>query len=117
VSGHFSRDGGHEAARTLLRSGVPFTAIFAANDLMALGALAALREAGLRVPEDVSLVGFDDLPILRDVVPGLTTIRVPMRDMGRRCMALALGPARRSPRVETLPVELIERESVGPAPR
>ena len=117
VSGHFSRDGGYEAARTLLRGGAEFTAIFAANDMMALGALAALREAGQRVPEDVSLVGFDDLPILRDVVPGLTTIRVPMREMGRRCMTLAMGPTRRSPRLETLPVELVERESVGPARR
>jgi LacI family transcriptional regulator len=114
VSGHFSRDGGYEAARGLLRARAGFTAIFAANDLMALGALAALREANLRVPQDVSLVGFDDLPILRDVVPGLTTVRVPMREMGRRCMELALGPSRRGPRVETLPVDLVERESVGP---
>jgi LacI family transcriptional regulator, galactose operon repressor len=112
VSGHFSRDGGYEATRQLLRGEARFTAIFAANDMMALGALAALREAGLRVPQDMSLVGFDDLPILRDVVPGLTTIRVPMREMGRRCMTLAMAAARRSPRLETLPVELVERESV-----
>jgi LacI family transcriptional regulator len=116
ASGHFSRDGGYEAARGLLRDGGGFTAIFAANDLMALGALAALREAGLRVPGDVSLAGFDDLPVLRDVVPGLTTICVPMREMGRRSMALAMGVARRPPRRDTLPVELVERESVGPAP-
>jgi LacI family transcriptional regulator len=113
----FSRDGGYEAARSLLRARAEFTAIFAANDLMALGALAALREANLRVPQDVSLVGFDDLPILRDVVPGLTTVRVPMREMGRRCMELALGPSRRAHRVETLPVDLVERESVGPVGR
>lgn len=116
VSGHFSRDGGYEAARRLLRAGGLFTAIFAANDMMALGALAALREAGLRVPDDVSLTGFDDLPILRDVVPAITTVRVPMREMGRRCMALAMGGGRRAPRVETLPVELVERQSVGPPP-
>jgi LacI family transcriptional regulator len=115
VSGHFSRDGGYEAARRLLRECDRFSAIFAANDMMALGALAAVREAGLRVPDDVSLVGFDDLPILRDVVPGITTIRVPMREMGRRCMTLAMGVARRAPRLETLAVELIERESVAPA--
>ena len=113
VSGHFSRDGGYDAARHLLRSGGRFSAVFAANDMMALGALAALREAGLRVPGDMSLVGFDDLPILRDVVPGLTTVRVPMREMGRRCMALAMSGGRRTPRHETLPVELVERESVG----
>jgi len=116
VSGHFSRDGGYDAARVLLRDRDRFTAIFAANDMMALGALAALREAGLRVPDDVSLVGFDDLPILRDVVPGITTVRVPMREMGRRCMRLAMSARRRPPCQETLPVELVERESAGPAP-
>jgi LacI family transcriptional regulator len=116
VSGHFSRDGGYDAARVLLRDRDRFTAIFAANDMMALGALAALREAGLRVPDDVSLVGFDDLPILRDVVPGITTVRVPMREMGRRCMRMAMAGGRRAPRLETLPVELVERESVAPAP-
>jgi LacI family transcriptional regulator len=116
VSGNFSRDGGYDAARALLRAGDRFTAIFAANDMMALGALAALREAGLRVPDDMSLVGFDDLPILRDVVPGITTVRVPMREMGRRCMRLAMAGDRRGPRLETLPVELVERESVAPAP-
>jgi LacI family transcriptional regulator len=100
----------------LLRDRERFTAIFAANDMMALGALAALREAGLRVPDDVSLVGFDDLPILRDVVPGITTVRVPMREMGRRCMRMAMAGGRRAPRLETLPVELVERESVAPAP-
>jgi LacI family transcriptional regulator len=116
VSGHFSRDGGYDATRVLLRERDRFTAIFAANDMMALGALAALREAGLRVPDDVSLVGFDDLPILRDVVPGITTVRVPMREMGRRCMRLAMSGGRRAPRLETLPVELVERESAAPAP-
>jgi LacI family transcriptional regulator, galactose operon repressor len=113
VSGGFSRDGGYQAARRLLALGASFTAICAANDLMALGALAALREAGLGVPSDVSLVGYDDLPIISDVVPGITTIRVPMREMGRRCMRLALDGPRKEPRVEVLPVELVERESVA----
>ncbi|MDQ6772118.1 MAG: LacI family transcriptional regulator [Candidatus Dormibacteraeota bacterium] len=114
VPGGFTRDGGHEAARAILGSGVAFSAIFAANDLMALGALAALREAGVRVPEDVSLVGFDDIPTVRDVVPGLTTVRVPMREMGRLSMHIALGA--RGPRTSlvVLPVELVERDSVVP---
>ncbi len=113
VSGAFTRDGGYEATRSILRSGAGFTAIFAANDLMAVGALAALREAGLRVPADVSLVGFDDIPTVRDVVPALTTVRVPMREMGRRSMQVALGYGGRQARLEVLPVELIERDSVG----
>ena len=113
VGGDFTRDGGYEATRSLLRRGVDFTAIFAANDLMAVGALAALREAGLRVPEDISVVGYDDVPTVRDVVPGLTTIRVPMREMGRRCMQIALAGGSRRPEVVILPVDLVERESVG----
>lgn len=113
ASGGFTRDGGHEATRALLASGREMTAIFAANDLMAVGALAALREAGLRVPEDVSVVGFDDIPTVRDVVPGLTTVRVPMREMGRRSTRVALAPHDRPPQVDVLPVELVVRESVA----
>jgi LacI family transcriptional regulator len=100
----------------MLTSAASFTAVYAANDLMAVGALAALREASLRVPEDVSLVGFDDIPTVSDVMPRLTTIRVPMREMGRRSMQIAIGGGDHQPRVVVLPVELIERESVaGPA--
>lgn len=113
VSGAFSRDGGYEATRQLLRSKVAFTAIFAANDLMAVGALAALREAGLAVPDDVSLVGFDDIPTMRDVLPGVTTIRVPMREMGRQSMERALRTKARRAVEELLPVELVERKSVA----
>jgi len=114
----FTRDGGYEATRSMLSSGAAFTAICAANDQMAVGALAALREAGLRVPEDVSLVGFDDIPTIRDLLPRLTTIRVPMREMGRRSMQIAIDGDAHRPRVVVLPVELVERESVGrPAAR
>jgi LacI family transcriptional regulator len=116
VSGGFTRDGGYAAARRILGLGVEFTAIFAANDLMAVGTLAALREAGLRVPGDISLVGFDDIPTVRDVAPGLTTVRVPMREMGRRSMQVALGLGRRESRLQVLPVELVLRESVAEIP-
>jgi LacI family transcriptional regulator len=112
IAGGFTRDSGYEAAQNLLASGVKFTAIYAANDMMALGVLTALREARLHVPDDVSLVGFDDIPIVRDITPGLTTIRVPMREMGRRSMQIALGGSHK-PRLEVLPVELVERESVA----
>ena len=113
VAAGFTRDGGYEATKKLIASGAKFTAVYAANDLMALGALTALREARLRVPEDVSLVGFDDIPTVRDVMPGLTTVRVPMREMGRRSMHVALDGGGHRPRVQVLPVELIERESVA----
>jgi LacI family transcriptional regulator len=118
IHGGFTRDGGYEAARAMISSGAAFTAIYAANDQMAVGALAALREAGLRVPEDISLVGFDDIPTIRDVLPRLTTIRVPMREMGRRSMQIAIGGGDHRPRVVVLPVELVERDSVArPATR
>ena len=113
VHGGFTRDGGYQAVRSTLASGVDFTAIYAANDQMAVGALAALREVGLRVPEDVSLVGFDDIPTIRDVIPGLTTIRVAMREMGRRSMEIAIGAGDQKRRVVVLPVHLVERESVA----
>src|SRR5215469_9979405 len=113
ATGHFTRDGGYEATRALLAGRARFTAIFAANDLMAMGALAALREAGLRVPDDVSLIGFDDVPTVRDVVPGLTTVSVPMREMGRRSIRIGLAGADRGPRMEMLPVHLVKRESVS----
>lgn len=115
-AGDFSRDGGYEAMLQLIASGAYFTAVYAANDQTAVGALAALREAGLRVPDDVSLAGFDDIPTVRDVVPGLTTVRVPMREMGRRSVHLALSAPGRRPRKELLPVELVVRDSVA-APR
>jgi LacI family transcriptional regulator len=114
LPGHFTRDGGYEATRALIAGRRDFTAIFAANDLMAVGALAALREAGLGVPGDVSVVGFDDVPTVRDVVPGLTTVSVPMREMGRRSLRIGLARAGGGARVEILPVHLVERESVGP---
>jgi LacI family transcriptional regulator len=97
----------------MISSGAAFTAIYAANDQMAVGSLAALREAGLRVPEDVSLAGFDDIPTIRDLLPRLTTIRVPMREMGRRSMQIAIDGDGHRPRVVVLPVELVERESVA----
>lgn len=113
IAGGFTRDGGYEATRRLLASGAKFSAVYAANDLMALGALIAFREAKMRVPEDVSLVGFDDIPTVRDITPGLTTVRVPMREMGRRSMQIALGSGGQKSRVQVLPVELVERESVA----
>src|SRR5262249_23430800 len=113
ATGHFTRDGGYEATKELLAGRARFTAIFAANDLMAMGALAALRESGLRVPDDVSLIGFDDVPTVRDVVPGLTTVSVPMREMGRRSIRIGLAGADRGPRLEMLPVHLVKRDSVS----
>ncbi|HEY2672924.1 MAG TPA: LacI family DNA-binding transcriptional regulator [Rugosimonospora sp.] len=118
----FSRDGGASAAIDLLDREPGLTAIIALNDTMAVGALAALRERGVAVPEQVSVVGFDDVPIARDVTPALTTIRLPLVEMGVRAMSLALDapdPARkpRAPRVQHVAAEIVRRASAGPPPR
>ncbi|MFD2350382.1 LacI family DNA-binding transcriptional regulator [Nonomuraea ferruginea] len=86
LHGPFDRDGGYAAAR---RTG-DATCVFAVNDVMAVGALAAYREHGIRVPQDVSVAGFDDIATLRDQVPALTTVRLPLKDMGARALELAL---------------------------
>jgi LacI family transcriptional regulator len=115
---------GHRATHDLLARGEPFTAIFAFNDIAAFGAIRALREAGRRVPADVSVVGFDDVQTAAYHTPGLTTVRQPLRAMGElaaatllKRIALPAGPDRRSyPRVITVDPELIVRESTGRPP-
>jgi LacI family transcriptional regulator len=73
---------GHDVTCGLLQRGHPFTALFAFNDISAIGAIQALRESGKRVPEDVSVVGFDDIQSAAYQNPGLTTVRQPLREMG-----------------------------------
>jgi LacI family transcriptional regulator len=114
VAGDFTRDGGLRACTELLDSGAEFSAIFAANDMTAVGALVALRERGIAVPGDVSVVGYDDLPLSRDITPALTTVRVPMVEMGRQAMRLAVGAEDGEEHVVRLPTELVARASVAP---
>ncbi|MFI6927377.1 LacI family DNA-binding transcriptional regulator [Nonomuraea spiralis] len=110
VHGAFDRDGGHRAASEIGEA----TCVFAVNDVMAVGALAAYRERGIRVPEDVSVAGFDDIVTLRDHVPALTTVRLPLKDMGARALELALGreDGAAEPVVEQVAGEVVLRESV-----
>jgi LacI family transcriptional regulator len=84
VPGDFFEESGAQAVEQLLTQGVPFDAIFAANDNMAIGALDALRKAGVRVPEDVAVAGFDDIPLAKHV--GLTTVRVRIAELGERSL-------------------------------
>ena len=109
--GGFDRSQGEQATDKLLDALPHLTAIFALNDVMAIGVLACLRRRGLRVPEDVSVAGFDDIPIAADLRPGLTTVQVPMAEIGRRAFALALEPPPQRFRTERLPTKLIVRES------
>ncbi len=87
---------GHKAAKKLLASRKPFTALFAFNDISAIGAIRAFREAGLRIPEDVSVVGFDDILSAAYQNPGLTTVRQPLREMGRIAAETVLSRIRRT---------------------
>jgi LacI family transcriptional regulator len=91
VEGDFTRDGGYAAMSELLAGGVRPDVVFAVNDVMAVGALAAAREAGVSVPGDVRVAGFDDIPTLRDIIPSLTTVRVPLERIGEFAVSLALG--------------------------
>jgi len=81
---------GYKATKKLLASAEPFSALFAFNDISAMGAIRALRESGLRVPEDVSVVGFDDIQSAAYQNPGLTTVRQPLREMGRTAAEILL---------------------------
>ena len=109
----FSYQDGYDATRDLIRSGQKFTALFAAADVMAIGAIRALRDEGLRVPEDVSVVGFDGLPLGSFLVPQLSTIAQPVKIMAQRSVEILIqcieeqGQARH----ETVPFELYQRDS------
>lgn len=84
------RSGGYASCEHALHAGTDFTAVFAHNDVMASGALAALRENGLDVPRDVSLVGFDNLPLAQELSPPLTTVHMPHEEMGKMAVRLAM---------------------------
>jgi LacI family transcriptional regulator len=115
IYGDFSRDGGAKAATQLLDLEPGLTAIVALNDLMAVGALAVLRERGVAVPDEVSVVGFDDVPVARDVTPALTTVRLPLVEMGVQAMTLALGSEKSTtPHIAHVSAEVVRRASAGP---
>lgn len=120
VPGSFREAGGYDAMRALLDLAEPPTAVFAVNDLAALGAVQAITEAGLRVPDDISVVGFNDLFHASHMTPSLTTMQVPHRAMGVRAVERLIsmvvdGVMPESPLL--LPVTLIARQSTGPAPQ
>jgi LacI family transcriptional regulator len=115
LHGDFTEAAGHRAARAMLKLEPRPTAIFAANDAMAIGALSALREEGVGVPEDVAVAGFDDIPIARYVSPPLSSVHVPIAQLGERAMDLLLGaiaePAEAAGRRIVLPTTLVIRKS------
>jgi LacI family transcriptional regulator len=115
--GDFWQPGGYAAAAQLLDLAEPPTAIFASNDLSAFGAMEAIRERGFRIPEDISLVGFDDIPQASIVYPKLTTVRQPLDQMGRVAAKMLLEHIENpqgSLRRVTLSTHLIVRDSCQP---
>ena len=88
VASEFTRDGGHSATTELLARGTGARCVLAVNDVMAVGAMAALRAAGLVLPRDMAVAGFDDIATLRDVVPALTTVHVPLETLGSEAVRL-----------------------------
>jgi LacI family transcriptional regulator len=110
---------GYPFAKQLLERRVPFTALFAYNDISALGAIRAFQEAGLRVPQDISVVGFDDIQGAAYSVPSLTTVRQPLADMGRLAAETLLARiegAKDSPAEIPIEPKLVVRQSTAQAP-
>jgi len=116
-SGHFTEEGGAAAAATLLARRPDITALFAANDLMAFGALRELQRREIDVPGRVSVAGFDDVRMASHLHPSLTTVRVPMYELGQQAFFLATKILTGDrPEARRIDVSLQLRESTGPAP-
>lgn len=115
VSGDYSRESGVQAVEELLDRTTDFTAVFGGNDLMAIGALAAFQNTGMSVPKNVSVIGFDDMPLAQDVTTPLSTVRLPLDAAGRHSVALAFAGEVHT-RTVRLKHELVVRKSTA-APR
>jgi LacI family transcriptional regulator len=114
IKGDFTQEGGRVAVDRLLSLDSRPTALFASNDSMALGVLRGVHEADLQVPEDLALVGFDDIPSARFATPSLTTVRAPTLELGRRAMdALLEASTSEQSTHRTLDTQLVRRESCG----
>jgi len=111
--GDFTVQGGHDAMQGLLATDPDIDAVFAASDLMAIGAMRAIEQSGRRVPDDVAVIGFDGLREAEVTVPQLTTVRQPVADLGRTMAQLLLQriAGEDPPHATVLPVEVVKRES------
>ncbi|MEV6394830.1 LacI family DNA-binding transcriptional regulator [Streptomyces sp. NPDC051907] len=116
VHGPYDRRSGYDATLELLRRDPELTAVVAANDTVALGACAAIRDQGLSIPGDISVAGFDDLPFSVDAVPALTTVRLPLFEAGARAGRLAMGNEAPPPGgIATIGADLMARGSTARA--
>lgn len=119
--GTFTRSSGYQRARQRLRTKADFTAVFAATDAVAAGVYTAIADAGLRIPEDISVVGYDDIELASDLRPRLTTVRVPYEELGRTTVRFALdneqSPDGSNGQRVVLGTHVVVRESVARAAR
>jgi LacI family transcriptional regulator len=117
LQGDFTEESGYKAGQDILVRGLRPDAVFAANDMMAIGCMSALLDAGLQIPRDMAVAGFDDIPTSRFVRPPLTTVRVKIADLGARALdqlAAAIElPDQLGSRLETVSAELVIRASCG----
>jgi DNA-binding LacI/PurR family transcriptional regulator len=116
LEGDWSATSGYQAMQTLLNSGAQFTALFAQNDRMAVGAIRAARERGLKVPNALAVVGFDDMPLASYFDPALTTVSTDFFEHGRRGARIlieTIGNPSRPPELVVFPAHLVVRESCG----
>lgn len=112
VHGEFTRNGGYDSMVALIDAGLDgVDVVFAVNDVMAIGALSALRDRGIDVPGRIAVAGFDDVSTARDVWPALTTVRVPLEEAGAAAVALALADRGPSDAVTAIPATVVLRES------
>ena len=117
VEGDFTEEAGYRAGREIIAMERRPQAIFAANDMMAVGCMHALREAGVRVPQDIALAGFDDIPIARYIAPPLSTVRVRIVELGRSALenvaAMLENPDHQITAGATFDCEIVVRETCG----
>ena len=115
LSGPFNEIGGYDAMQKLLKLKILPTALFAANDLMAMGAMVAIREAGYDIPKDIAVIGFDDIPAAKLMQPALTSVDQFQHGMGKRAAEMLFERLKGEPvmkgRSVEMPYELIPRES------
>ncbi|MBQ3600143.1 MAG: substrate-binding domain-containing protein, partial [Lachnospiraceae bacterium] len=111
--GHFSMENGYRTTKRLIESGEEFTAVYAMADVLAIGAIRALLESGLRVPEDVSVAGYDGIDVSGYISPSLTTIRQPVEDMAKNTAKLLFDiiAGKKEHQHITFDGELLVRES------
>ncbi|MHA6627915.1 LacI family DNA-binding transcriptional regulator [Pseudonocardia sichuanensis] len=112
----FTRNGGRAGTERLLAEHPDLTALIALNDVMAIGVLSELRSRGVAVPARISVAGVDDVAVAADLSPSLTTVRLPMAEMGEMALTMALKPPSARRRRKNTGHELIVRDSTGPAP-